>query len=62
MKMNIKNITTFAKSGIDPINAEISFFIPGRAFMVFKGLNILIILKDFNFTVPNASSRILKND
>ena len=58
--MNIKKITTFAKSGIDPIKAEMSFFIPGSAFIVFKGLNILMTLKDFNFTVPNVSSSILK--
>jgi hypothetical protein len=60
MKINIKKITTFAKSGIDPIKAEMSFFIPGKAFIVFKGLNILMILNDFNFIDPYASSSILQ--
>ena len=57
--MKTKNRITFAKSGIDAIRAEISFFIPGKALIVFSGLNILNILKDLSLTDSIDSSSIL---
>ena len=60
--MNTKIIKnrTFPNSGIELMRADMSFFIPGRALMVLRGLNILIILKAFSFTVPTDRSRILQ--
>lgn len=57
--MNIKKATTFKKSGIDCIKADIFFFMPkkstnitllGMAFILLKGLRILKALRDLSET------------
>jgi hypothetical protein len=52
---------TLVNSWTELIKAVISFFIPGKALIVLRGLKILRILSDFNLTVDKANSRILND-
>lgn len=50
MKINKRKIPTFANSGIDFIRAETRVLRLGKAFILFKGLSTLRVLKAFKLT------------